>query len=342
MALRSAPRGAAAARRAASSSSSGSPRPRCACCGAGRARRRPATRPSTPTAAPCARRTRAAIATASAPLAKPAGVRRVLSLGDSFAWGASVEFEDAYPQRLERGLTRRRARALGGREPGPARHEHRRPGGAARGRGLGLRARRGAARLRAERQRGRQAAETRRAEDWVRSPPGRPRGLLDRSALFRLVARAPVGHRREPAAHRRLPLDVRRRRAGLDREPRGAEADGRALPRARRAVRGRRSSRCSATRSTTAIRSRRSTRRWREAAAAAGARVVDLLPAYRGLRWDLLVVDGVDDEHPNEIAHRIAAGVDAARPRRRRAAAAARRPPTGTTRPCPRAMSRPG
>jgi hypothetical protein len=46
-----------------------------------------------------------------------------------------------------------------------------------------------------------------------------------------------------------------------------------------------------------------------EAAAAAGARVIDLLPAYRGLRWDLLVVDGVDDEHPNEIAHRIAANV---------------------------------
>jgi hypothetical protein len=37
--------------------------------------------------------------------------------------------------------------------------------------------------------------------------------------------------------------------------------------------------------------------------------VVDLLPAYRGLRWELLVVDGVNDEHPNEIAHRIAANV---------------------------------
>jgi hypothetical protein len=46
-----------------------------------------------------------------------------------------------------------------------------------------------------------------------------------------------------------------------------------------------------------------------DAAGRAGARVVDLLPAYRGLRWDLLVVDGVDDEHPNEIAHRIAASV---------------------------------
>jgi hypothetical protein len=44
------------------------------------------------------------------------------------------------------------------------------------------------------------------------------------------------------------------------------------------------------------------------AAGEAGAKVVDLLPAYRGLRWDLLVVNGADDEHPNEIAHRIAAG----------------------------------
>jgi hypothetical protein len=36
--------------------------------------------------------------------------------------------------------------------------------------------------------------------------------------------------------------------------------------------------------------------------------VLDLLPVYRGLRADLLVVDGADDEHPNEIAHRLAAG----------------------------------
>jgi hypothetical protein len=36
---------------------------------------------------------------------------------------------------------------------------------------------------------------------------------------------------------------------------------------------------------------------------------VDLLPAYRGLRHELLVVNGALDEHPNEIAHRIAAGV---------------------------------
>src|SRR4029453_595235 len=41
-------------------------------------------------------------------LAKPPGTRRLLSLGDSFAWGVGVELADAYPQRLERALTRRR------------------------------------------------------------------------------------------------------------------------------------------------------------------------------------------------------------------------------------------
>jgi hypothetical protein len=35
---------------------------------------------------------------------KPAGVFRILSLGDSFAWGDGVHQEDAYPDRLERRL----------------------------------------------------------------------------------------------------------------------------------------------------------------------------------------------------------------------------------------------
>jgi hypothetical protein len=45
------------------------------------------------------------------------------------------------------------------------------------------------------------------------------------------------------------------------------------------------------------------------AAAAAGAHVVDLLPRFRGLRPEALVVDGANDEHPNEVAHRLATGV---------------------------------
>jgi hypothetical protein len=46
-----------------------------------------------------------------------------------------------------------------------------------------------------------------------------------------------------------------------------------------------------------------------QAAGESGARVVDLLPSYRAVDWRLLVVDGAADEHPNEIAHRIAAHV---------------------------------
>jgi hypothetical protein len=35
--------------------------------------------------------------------------------------------------------------------------------------------------------------------------------------------------------------------------------------------------------------------------------LVDLLPYYLGMDWRLLVVEGERDEHPNELAHRIAA-----------------------------------
>jgi len=42
-------------------------------------------------------------------------------------------------------------------------------------------------------------------------------------------------------------------------------------------------------------------------ARSAGATLVDLLPYYRGMDWRLLVVEGASDEHPNELAHRIAA-----------------------------------
>ena len=40
-------------------------------------------------------------------LEKPAGTRRLVVMGDSFAWGAGIEYEDTWGQRLERGLSRR-------------------------------------------------------------------------------------------------------------------------------------------------------------------------------------------------------------------------------------------
>src|SRR5262245_22546779 len=240
-------------------------------------------------------------------LAKPAGVHRVVSLGDSFAWGASVEFEDAYPQRLERGLTRRRGEpwevvslALPGMNTVDQAAQLADEGLAYAPDvvllGFVLNDSEDA-----------QAAETRRAEDWLRARQER-RGLLDHSALFRLVAgrvRATAENRRRISGYRSMyapdaPGWVASREA-LARM--GAICRARGVPfvvaifplfgnplddsypfaEVHRTI--------------------------AQAAAGAGAKVVDLLPVYHGLRWDLLVVDGVDDEHPNEIAHRIAAGV---------------------------------
>jgi GDSL-like lipase/acylhydrolase family protein len=235
---------------------------------------------------------------------KPPGVRRVLSLGDSFAWGASVEFEDAYPQRLERALTRRRHETwevVNLALPGMATVDQ-------------------AAQLAKEGDdygpdvvllgfvlndsQDATAAEAQRAEDWINHPP--PAG--GRSALLRLVRSrlwATGENRRRVSGYLSMYDDKApgwiAARAALksigawcrqrgvpfvvaifplfanpldDRYP-FAEVHGKVA----------------------------------QAAAEAGAKVVDLLPAYRGLRWDVLVVNGTEDEHPNEIAHRIAAGV---------------------------------
>ena len=239
-------------------------------------------------------------------VARPPGVRRVVSLGDSFAWGASVEFEDAYPQRLERGLARRR------REPWEVVNLAL----------PGMNTVDQAAQLADEGlaygpdvvligyvlndSEDSQAAEARRAADW--SQPKEAHGLLDRSALVRLIRGrlwATAENRRRVTGYRSMYADaapgwVAARQAlksmgALCRErgvplvvaifPLFGNPMGNGYPFAE-------------------IHARVS-----EAGSQAGARVVDLLPAYRGLRWELLVVDGVDDEHPNEIAHRIAAGV---------------------------------
>jgi hypothetical protein len=237
---------------------------------------------------------------------KPPGVRRVVSLGDSFAWGASVEFEDAYPQRLERGLSRRRHEtwevvnlALPGMntvdEAAQLADEAMAYGPDVVLLGYVLNDSEDS-----------QAAEARRKVDW--SQPKGPPGLLEHSALVRLVRGrlwATAENRRRISGYKSMYADsapgwVAARQAlkkmgALWRE-RGVPMvvaifplfgnpmdDRYPFPEIHAKV--------------------------AEAASEAGAKVVDLLPAYRGLRWELLVVNGVDDEHPNEIAHRIAAGV---------------------------------
>jgi lysophospholipase L1-like esterase len=243
---------------------------------------------------------------------KPAGVHRVVALGDSFAWGAGVEFDDAWPRRLQRGL-------------GYHRHEQWEVVSLAL---PGMNTVEQAEQLSTEGfgwdpdvvilgyclndSEDEDAAETRRAEDWeelrAERRARREGSLLSRSALWQTVASrvdATLENRRRIANYLSQYRDdypgwVAGRRALADM---AAASRAHGVPfvvvvfplfgnplddaypfvsiheKVDRAVRD------------------------------AGAHVIDLLPAYRGLRWEGLVVDGPRDEHPNEIAHRIAENV---------------------------------
>lgn len=260
---------------------------------------------------------------------KPAGVRRAVCIGDSFTWGVSVLVDDAWPQRVERTLTRERGEpweAVNLAEPG-------------------LNAVQEASRLDSEGfaygpdavvvawvlndSEDEQAAEARRAADWVEEQKQGPSlSFLDRSALARLVrsrVRATVENRRRVEGFRSMYADdyagwVAARRAlkamgGMCRE-RGVPLVVAIFP-----LFGNRLDEGYPFADVHA--------KVAAAAAESGARVVDLLPLYRGLDGKLLVVDGADDEHPNEIAHRIAAraiarAVDEVVPRATAGAAPAR------------------
>jgi hypothetical protein len=243
------------------------------------------------------------------PLAKPAGVRRIVVLGDSFTWGVGVQFEDAYPQRIERLLSRRRheswevvSLALRGMNTVDELAVLESEGFAFEPDVVLL------GYCLNDSEDGR-SAESRRAEDWLQEGrlAGRGPGLLDRSVLLRFVGTrlwATLENRRRVANYQAMyaedaPGWVAARKAllqigSLCRQhgvplvvgifPLFGNPLDDSYPFAR-------------------IHSQVS-----EAAARAGAKVVDLLPLYRGLRWELLVVDGTADEHPNEIAHRLAAG----------------------------------
>jgi hypothetical protein len=239
---------------------------------------------------------------------KPPGTRRVVSLGDSFAWGASIEYDDTYGQRVERALNRRGERweVVQLAVPGMGTVEQ-------------------AAQLEDEGfvygpdvvvlgfvlndSEDENAAEHRREEDWLADQQARRdrRGaLLWRSALYRLVrgrVKATIDDRRRLAAyHSQFAADypgwiacqqALRRMGELCRQhqvpfvvmifPLFGNPLDEGYP-------------------FTEIHEKVA-----QAAKEAGATVLDLLPFYRGLRWEILVADGPKDEHPNEIAHRIAA-----------------------------------
>ncbi len=244
--------------------------------------------------------------------AKAKGTHRVVALGDSFSWGVGVEFEDAWPQRLERGLSRHRGETwevVSLARPGMNTVEE-------------------AEQLATEGlaydpdlvvlgyclndSEDDEAAEVRRARDWEemvherRAHAPRP---WDRSALFRLVST-----RLQATRENRLRIEAYRSQyvAGY----KGWIAGQKALRRMADLCRERKiplvvmtlplfGNPLDAAYPFGEIHAAVA----RAVNDAGWARPLDLRPAYAGLDWRLLVVDGANDEHPNEIAHRIAANV---------------------------------
>jgi len=242
---------------------------------------------------------------------KPPGIRRLVSLGDSFAWGASIEFDDTYAQRVGRALNRRRTgetwEVIQLSLPGMNTVEQASQlveEGLAYGPDVVVL---GFVLNDSEDE---NAAEERRARDWVeekRERKSKVRKFLNHSLLYRLVTGrvyATLENRRRTAAYRSqfapdYPGWVASQKAlklmGSVCRERGIPLVVMIFPLFGQPL--------DASYPFAEIHARVA-----HAAGEAGARVVDLLPLYRGLRWEVLVVDGVDDEHPNEIGHRIAAG----------------------------------
>ncbi len=242
-------------------------------------------------------------------LAKPAGVRRVVSLGDSFAWGVGVKFEDAYPHRIERDLTLRRHETwevvnLALRGMNTVDEAAKLTGeGVAYGPDVVL-----LGYVLNDSEDG-NSAEQRRAEDWIeRRRAGGSPGLLDHSALFRFVRmrlEATAENHRRITDYKSMYADdapgwVAGRKAlraiGASCRERGIPLVVAIFPLFGNPLDQR-------------YPFAEIHAKVAHAAREAGAEVIDLLPVYRDLRWDVLVVDGTEDEHPNEVAHRIAAGV---------------------------------
>jgi lysophospholipase L1-like esterase len=238
---------------------------------------------------------------------KPKGVRRAVCIGDSFTWGVSLLFDDAWPQRVERTLSRERGErweAVNLGEPG-------------------LNAVQEASRLANEGlaydpdvvivayvlndSEDETAAEARRAAEWVEERRSTSVSFLDHSALVRLVrtrVRATIENRRRISGFRSMYADDY---AGWAAARRALKAMGsmcreHGVPLVV-AIFPLFGNPLDAGYPFADVHAKVA-----QAAAEAGARVADLLPAYRGLDGALLVVNGADDEHPNEIAHRIAAG----------------------------------
>jgi len=242
------------------------------------------------------------------PKKKPPGVRRAVFVGDSFTYGAGVLFEDTYPRRVARGLSTDRGEtweavvlAVPGittvREAEIVRDEAFAYEPDLLFLGYVLNDAESAG-----------ASEQRRAEAWraEMSPQGPPPSFWRRSVLFSLIAdrlRATRGNRERVRNYLALYEDdqpgYRAAVQGLADIARLAHAHKVPLIVAVFPLFGNPLDR--------AYPFEAIHKKLEEVCRPLGLLFVDLLPYYRGLDWKLLVVEGGADEHPNEVAHRIAA-----------------------------------
>lgn len=238
--------------------------------------------------------------------ARPGGVRRIVFIGDSFTHGVGIQFDDTYGKRVERALALRHGgvwESIVLAVPGIGAEQE---AAIVETEALGFEPDilvLGYVLNDAEEA---DAAERRRAVAWVqaeeakRSPPP-----WRRSALLSLIA-----DRLEAARQNRLRIE---NHLALYRE------DAPGFKKARDAI-GRIAQRCRergvqfigvvfplfANPLDSDYPFEEIHRKVGEIFRASGAEVVDLLPYYRGMDWRLLVVEGERDEHPSELAHRIA------------------------------------
>jgi hypothetical protein len=240
---------------------------------------------------------------------KPAGVRRVVCLGDSFTWGVGVLFDDAWPQRIERSLSRARGErweAVNLAEPGMNSVQE---ASRLESEGLGYEPDVVVLGYVLNDSEDEDAAEARRAKDWAEEEHRQKtlsERLASRSALLSLVRTrlvATLENRRRITGYRSMYADDY---AGWKNAQRALKAMG-GMCRARGVpfvvvIFPLFANPLGAGYPFADVHAKVA-----QAAGEAGAKVVDLLPLYSKVDWKLLVVNGAADEHPNEIAHRIAA-----------------------------------
>lgn len=239
--------------------------------------------------------------------ARPRGVRRIVFIGDSFTYGAGIQFDDTYGKRVERALAMRHGgewESIVLAVPGIGAEQE---AAIVEAEALGFEPDILVLGYVLNDAEGTDAAERRRAIAWEQAQEAkRSPARWRRSALLSLIA-----DRVEAVRQNRLRIEnhlelyregapgLKKARDAIERiarrcRERGVQFIGVIFP-------------LFANPLDASYPFEEIHRKVAGIFRASGAVVVDLLPYYRDMDWRLLVVEGERDEHPSELAHRIAA-----------------------------------